>query len=170
MQQLETAEVPGLINEEETGQQEVEGIKEITSIVMEDSPDLHDEGLLVDVQELPVIETVVLKENPVVQEEQLVEMMVLEPIELEVGVENVPLEVSLHTDDALESVVEDEEYSSEFDDWGDIESVFSTRKVKMEMLSFSDPLGYERDFPLSSWATFQKEKQTATNQNEESMT
>ena len=60
------------------------------------------------------------------------------------------------------------QYSSEFDDWGDIESVFSTSKVKMEMLSFSDPLGYERDFPLSSWATFQKEKQTATNQNEES--
>ena len=112
-----------------------------------------------------------MKENPIIQEEQFVEVMELESIQLDEVVEREQLEVSLHTDESLESVVENEVYSSdssEFDDWGDIESVFSTRKVKMEMLSFSDPLGYERDFPLSSWATFQKEKQTATNQYEES--
>ena len=81
--------------------------------------------------------------------------------------ENVPLEVSLHTDDALGSVVEDEEYSSEFDDWGDIESVFSTRKVKMEMLSFSDPSVMKGSFPLLLGHFPKGKRQTATNQNEE---
>ena len=64
-------------------------------------------------------------------------------------------------------VVQDEEYTSEVDDQEELASIFNDHKV--ELLSYSEPLGYERSFLLPDWKTFQEELQAMTNFNDQTV-
>ena len=122
------------------------------------SPESHEEELIA-----------VSVASPEIQKELFVEE--IEPIHLEKtldGLETDSLEDLTHRVPNLLDYDEDES-----DVWGILETTFNSRTV--ESFSFDEPLGYERDFPISFWKTREQDQQTITNdsnvaQEEESFT
>ncbi|MCG7346013.1 hypothetical protein MHZ92_18020 [Sporosarcina sp. ACRSL] len=126
--------------------------EEVPIVVLEESQVIqHDEQIVVSEESKETQDQVliILEERPPIQEvEQTVDVM-----ELHMEDPLNEIDPELLEGFAPQLVDYDEEYFGELDVWGELQSRFNARKV--EPFSFTEPLAYEKDFPLSFWKSIE---------------
>ena len=141
------------------------------------SPEIQEEELVtvsVPSQEIQEEMIAVSVSSPEIQEEELIAVSVSSPeIQEELFVEEIESIQMEKTLGGLETDSPEEvthrvpnllDYDEdESDVWGILETTFNSRTI--DSFSFDEPLGYERDFPISFWKTREQDQQTITNDN-----
>lgn len=102
----------------------------------------------------------IIKAN-IQDKEQIIDGLELESIHMEESLDQIKNELQEKFTTLIQEapmvVVQDEEHSSKVNDHEELSSIF--KDFRVELLSYDEPLGYERSFLLPDWKIFQKDQQ-----------